>query len=128
MSPSIKGRVSYEQDLKVELKPLVLDDLLHSSNEKLFDELVSRFALNLQFQEFKLKGFVSNRKQSLLLKLGRLYCKVLGWRYILNLHLMNTLYESCSKRQIFVFQSFIYHKIENFFIMKRFDIKRTILI
>ena len=46
MSPSIKGRVSYEQDLKVELKPLVLDDLLHSSNEKLFDELVSRFALN----------------------------------------------------------------------------------
>ena len=37
MSPSIKGRVSYEQDLKIELKPLILDDLLHSSNEKLFD-------------------------------------------------------------------------------------------
>ena len=46
MAPSIKGRVSYESDfLRVETN-LTLDDLLHSKNDNLFDELVNRFALN----------------------------------------------------------------------------------
>jgi serine/threonine-protein kinase HipA len=46
MSPSIKGRVSYESDfLRVETN-LTLDDLLHSKNDNLFDELLDRFALN----------------------------------------------------------------------------------
>ena len=46
MAPSIKGRVSYESDfLRVETN-LTLDDLLHSKNDNLFDELLDRFALN----------------------------------------------------------------------------------
>jgi serine/threonine-protein kinase HipA len=46
MAPSIKGRVSYESDfLRVETN-LTLDDLLHSKNDNLFDDLVDRFALN----------------------------------------------------------------------------------
>ena len=46
MAPSIKGRVSYESDfLRVETN-LTLDDLLHSKNDNLFDELLDKFALN----------------------------------------------------------------------------------
>lgn len=46
MSNSIKGRISYESDIiKIE-NNLTLDDLLHSKNEHLFDELVNKFALN----------------------------------------------------------------------------------
>jgi serine/threonine-protein kinase HipA len=46
MASFIKGRVSYESDfLRVETN-LTLDDLLHSKNDNLFDELLDRFALN----------------------------------------------------------------------------------
>ena len=46
MAPFIKGRVSYESDfLRVETN-LTLDDLLHSKNDNLFDELLDKFALN----------------------------------------------------------------------------------
>lgn len=46
LSASIRGRISYESAfLKVE-ENLSLDDLLHPKSEKLFDELVNKFALN----------------------------------------------------------------------------------
>lgn len=45
MSPSIKSRVTYERDVVVKNENLTLDELLHPKNDKLFDELVSRFAL-----------------------------------------------------------------------------------
>ena len=46
MAPFIKGRVSYESDfLRVETN-LTLDDLLHSKNDNLFDELLDKFAIN----------------------------------------------------------------------------------
>ena len=44
MSPSIVGRVSYSSTSGPESK-LYLDDILHSDNKDLFDELVVRFAL-----------------------------------------------------------------------------------
>lgn len=46
MSNSIKGRVSYESDIIKIKNNLTLDDLLHSKNDNLFDELVNKFALN----------------------------------------------------------------------------------
>ena len=46
MSPSIKGRLSYQTENLEKNKPLVLDDILHSKDDKLFDELIDRFALN----------------------------------------------------------------------------------
>ncbi len=46
MSNSIKGRVSYESNFNEVKNNLTLHDLLHSKNDNLFDELVSRFALS----------------------------------------------------------------------------------
>lgn len=46
MAPSIKGRVTYETDAIKEKSDLTLDEVLHSKNEKLFDELLDRFALS----------------------------------------------------------------------------------
>ena len=46
MAHSIKGRLTYEVENTQEESPLSLDALLHHKSETLFDELVSRFALN----------------------------------------------------------------------------------
>lgn len=46
MSPSIKGRLSYHSNKNHHQDALSIDDLLHPKSEKLFDELVHRFALN----------------------------------------------------------------------------------
>jgi len=46
MSSSIKGRISYKSNLKKIDNNLSLNELIHSKNEKLFDELVEKFALN----------------------------------------------------------------------------------
>ena len=46
MSSSIKGRTTYKSKQNNIKDTLYLDDLLHPKNDKLFDELVSRFALN----------------------------------------------------------------------------------
>lgn len=45
MAPSIKGRISYEASQNIQTDDLTLEDLLHPKKEKLFDELVARFAL-----------------------------------------------------------------------------------
>lgn len=45
ISSNIKGRVSYQNE-KNKDQTLTLDELLSSKNENLFDELVSKFALN----------------------------------------------------------------------------------
>lgn len=46
MSNKIKGRLSYESEfLKID-DDLTLEDLIHPKSDKLFDELVDRFALN----------------------------------------------------------------------------------
>ncbi|MDO8843295.1 HipA N-terminal domain-containing protein [Methylicorpusculum sp.] len=45
LSPSIRGRVHYLADSSVLTTPLHLEELLHSQQDGLFDELVSRFAL-----------------------------------------------------------------------------------
>lgn len=121
MSPSIKGRVSYEQDLKVELKPLVLDDLLHSSNEKLFDELVSRFALNSPISGVQPKVLAQIENKATL-KLEDYIVKSLGEDYpelALNEYLCMRVVQ---KANICV-PEFYLSQDRKLFIMKRFDIK-----
>ena len=121
MSPSIKGRVSYEQDLKVELKPLVLDDLLHSSNEKLFDELVSRFALNSPISGVQPKVLAQIENKATL-KLEDYIVKSWGEEYpelALNEYLCMRVVQ---KANICV-SEFYLSQDRKLFIMKRFDIK-----
>ncbi|AXX95320.1 type II toxin-antitoxin system HipA family toxin [Arcobacter ellisii] len=121
MSPSIKGRVSYEQDLKVELKPLVLDDLLHSSNEKLFDELVSRFALNSPISGVQPKVLAQIENKATL-KLEDYIVKSWGEDYpelALNEYLCMRVVQ---KANICV-PEFYLSQDRKLFIMKRFDIK-----
>lgn len=121
MSPSIKGRVSYEQDLKVELKPLLLDDLLHSSNEKLFDELVSRFALNSPISGIQPKVLAQIENKATL-KLEDYIVKSWGEEYpelALNEYLCMRVVQ---KANIWV-PEFYLSQDRKLFIMKRFDIK-----
>jgi serine/threonine-protein kinase HipA len=121
MSPSIKGRVSYEQDLKVELKPLVLDDLLHSSNEKLFDELVSRFALNSPISGVQPKVLAQIENKATL-KLEDYIVKSWGEEYpelALNEYLCMRVVQ---KANVCV-PDFYLSEDRKLFIMKRFDIK-----
>lgn len=121
MSPSIKGRVSYEQDLKIELKPLVLDDLLHSSNEKLFDELVSRFALNSPISGVQPKVLAQIENKATL-KLEDYIVKSWGEEYpelALNEYLCMRVVQ---KANVSV-PEFYLSQDRKLFIMKRFDIK-----
>ena len=121
MSPSIKGRVSYEQDLKIELKPLILDDLLHSSNEKLFDELVSRFALNSPISGVQPK-ILAQIENKATLKLEDYIVKSWGEDYpelALNEYLCMRVVQ---KANIYV-PEFYLSQDRKLFIMKRFDIK-----
>ena len=121
MSPSIKGRVSYEQDLKIELKPLILDDLLHSSNEKLFDELVSRFALNSPISGVQPKVLAQIENKATL-KLEDYIVKSWGEDYpelALNEYLCMRVVQ---KANIYV-PEFYLSQDRKLFIMKRFDIK-----
>lgn len=46
MSGSIKGRIEYETEQNQYKNKFTLEDILHSKDEKLFEELISRFALN----------------------------------------------------------------------------------
>jgi serine/threonine-protein kinase HipA len=121
MSPSIKGRVSYEQDLKIELKPLILDDLLHSSNEKLFDELVSRFALNSPISGVQPKVLAQIENKATL-KLEDYIVKSWGEEYpelALNEYLCMRVVQ---KANVCV-PEFYLSQDRKLFIMKRFDIK-----
>lgn len=121
MSPSIKGRVSYKEDLKVELKPLVLDDLLHSSNEKLFDELVSRFALNSPISGVQPKVLAQIENKATL-KLEDYIVKSWGEDYpelALNEYLCMRVVQ---KANICV-PAFYLSQDRKLFIMKKFDIK-----
>lgn len=121
MSPSIKGRVSYDQDLKIELKPLLLDDLLHSSNEKLFDELVSRFALNSPISGVQPKVLAQIENKATL-KLEDYIVKSWGEEYP-ELALNEYLCMRVVQKSNVCVPEFYLSQDRKLFIMKRFDIK-----
>lgn len=121
MSSSIKGRVSYEQNLNIELKPLILDDLLHSSNEKLFDELVSRFALNSPISGVQPKVLAQIENKATL-KLEDYIVKSWGEEY-LELALNEYLCMRVVQKANICVPEFYLSQDRKLFIMKRFDIK-----
>ena len=121
MSPSIKGRVSYETTNKDDNKPLILDDILHSSNEKLFDELVDRFALNSPISGVQPK-VLATIKNKATLKLEEYIVKSWGDEYP-QLALNEYICMSIVKKANISVPEFYISDDKKLFIMKRFDIK-----
>jgi len=121
MSPSIKGRISYEKNTKNENRPLVLDDILHTKNEKLFDELVDRFALNSPISGVQPKVLAQIQDKATL-KLEQYIIKSWGEEYpqlALNEYVCMTIV----KKANIPVPEFYISDDQKLFIMKRFDIK-----
>ena len=119
MASSIKGRISYENSQDITADDLTLDDLLHPKKEKLFDELVSRFALRsaLSGVQPKVLATVQNKAT---LKMDDYIVKSWGEEYpqlALNEYYCMRIVQ---KANIEVPEFFI-SEDEKLFIMKRFD-------
>ena len=119
MSPSIKSRVTYERDVVVKNENLTLDELLHPKNDKLFDELVSRFALTsaLSGVQPKVLAKVENKAT---LKLEDYIVKSWGEEY-LELALNEYYCMKVVQNANIPVPEFFISDDEKLFIMKRFD-------
>jgi serine/threonine-protein kinase HipA len=121
MAPSINGRVTYESPRQIRQYDLSLENLIHPKSEKLFDELVERFALNspLSGVQPKVLARVENKAT---LKLEQYIVKSWGEEY-----------KELAINEYFCMQVLKYAKIptpefylsddDKLFIMKRFDIE-----
>ena len=121
MAHSINGRVTYESQQHLPQYHLSLENLIHPKSEKLFDELVERFALNspLSGVQPKVLARVQNKAT---LKLEQYIVKSWGEEY-----------KELATNEYFCMQALKYAKIptpefylsddDKLFIMKRFDIK-----
>lgn len=121
MSPSIKGRISYKTENQSENKPLVLDDILHSKDNKLFEELVDRFALNSPISGVQPKVLVQIQDKATL-KLEQYIIKSWGEEYP-QLALNEYVCMSIVKKANIPVPEFYISDDQKLFIMKRFDIK-----
>ncbi|WP_060826134.1 type II toxin-antitoxin system HipA family toxin [Sulfurospirillum cavolei] len=121
MAHSIKGRLTYEADDTQEETTLSLDALLHPKSETLFDELVSRFALNSPLSGVQPKVLAKVRDK-VTLPLQEYIVKSWGDEYP---HLaLNEFY--CMKVIKYAgieVPEFYLSDDNKLFIMKRFDIK-----
>lgn len=120
MSTSIKGRVTYVTQKEQKKQTLTLDELLHSKNEKLFDELVDKFALTsaLSGVQPKVLAKVENRAT---LKLEDYIVKSWGEEYS-NLALNEYYCMKIVKGVNIPVPEFYLSDDDKLFIMKRFDI------
>jgi len=120
MAPSIKGRITYKSTQKFNNKPLYLDDLLHPTSEKLFDNLVSRFALSsaLSGVQPKVLATVQNKAT---LKLDDYIVKSWGEDYK-ELALNEYYCMKIVKGSNIPVSEFFISDDEKLFIMKRFDV------
>lgn len=121
MAPSIKARVTYDSPLQSQQYDLSLEHLIHPKSEKLFDELVERFALNspLSGVQPKVLARVENKAT---LKLEQYIVKSWGEEY-----------KELAINEYFCMQALKHAKIptpefylsddDKLFIMKRFDIE-----
>jgi len=121
MAHSIKGRLTYEADDTQEEATLSLDALLHPKSETLFDELVSRFALDSPISGVQPKVLVKVRDK-VTLPLQEYIVKSWGDEYP---HLaLNEFYcmkvVKCAGIEV---PNFYLSDDNKLFIMKRFDIK-----
>jgi len=121
MSPSIKGRISYQTTHQKENKPLILDDILHSINDQLFDELVDRFALNSPISGVQPKVLAQIQDKATL-KLEQYIIKSWGDEYP-QLALNEYVCMSIVKKANIPVPEFYISDDQKLFIMKRFDIK-----
>jgi len=121
MSPSIKGRISYETTHQKENKPLILDDILHSINDKLFDELVDKFALNSPISGVQPKVLAQIQDKATL-KLEQYIIKSWGDEYP-QLALNEYVCMSIVKKANIPVPEFYISDDQKLFVMKRFDIK-----
>ena len=120
MSPSIVGRVSYESHKNMSDSLLTLDELLHSKDEKLFDELVERFALSSALSGVQPK-IIARVQNKATLKLDQYIVKSWGEDY--KELSLNEYY--CMKVVQYAgvpTPEFYLSDDEKLFIMKRFDI------
>jgi len=119
MSPSIKGRITYQSNQKKSDERLSLNDILNSKNENLFDELVSKFALNsaLSGVQPKVLAVVENKAT---LKLEQYIVKSWGKEYpelALNEYYCMKIVKDANIRV----PEFFISDDEKLFVMKRFD-------
>ena len=121
MAHSIKGRLTYEAKGLQEESPLSLDTLLHPNSATLFDELVSRFALNSPLSGVQPKVLAKVRDK-VTLPLQEYIVKSWGDEYP---HLaLNEFYcMKIVKRAGIEVPEFYLSDDNKLFIMKRFDIK-----
>ena len=119
LSPSVKGRVHYQQELNT-LPTLALEDLIHPRHPKLFDELVTRFALYspLSGVQPKVLAKIENKAT---LKLEDYIVKAWGEDYP-QLALNEYFCMMAVKFAGIPVSEFYLSNDDQFFIMKRFDI------
>ncbi|MDD3343384.1 MAG: type II toxin-antitoxin system HipA family toxin [Sulfurospirillaceae bacterium] len=123
MAHSIKGRLMYEAETTKEETTLSLETLLHPKSETLFDELVSRFALNSPLSGVQPKVLAKVRDK-VTLPLQEYIVKSWGAEYP---HLaLNEFYcMSIVKHAGIEVPEFYLSDDNKLFIMKRFDIKEN---
>ncbi|RXJ78317.1 type II toxin-antitoxin system HipA family toxin [Arcobacter sp. F2176] len=119
MSNSIKGRLSYESNFIKADDSLSLDDLLHTKKDNLFDELVTKFALNsaLSGVQPKVLAVIENKAT---LKVDDYIVKSWGADYK-ELALNEYYCMEIVRRSNIEVPEFYISDDEKLFIMKRFD-------
>jgi serine/threonine-protein kinase HipA len=120
MSPSIKGRLSYGVGTSTNDDALYLEDLLHPKSKKLFDELVSRFALSSALSGVQPKVLATIRNKATL-KLDAYIVKSWGEDYK-ELALNEYYCMQIVRGADIPVPEFFISDDEKLFIMKRFDI------
>ena len=119
MTPSIKGRLSYQTKQNSKTSPLALDDLLYPQNENLFEELVHRFALSSALSGVQPKVLVSTTNKATL-KIDDYIVKSWGEDYK-ELALNEYYCMRVVKNANIKVSEFFVSSDERLFIMKRFD-------
>jgi len=120
MASSIKGRVTFRAERETERDYFTLDNLLHSKDENLFEELVSRFALRSSLSGVQPKVLAEIQDRATL-KLEGYIVKSWGEEYpqlALNEYYCMRVVEDAKVKV----PEFYISDDEKLFIMKRFDI------
>ncbi|WP_024954349.1 type II toxin-antitoxin system HipA family toxin [Sulfurospirillum arcachonense] len=121
MASSINGRVNYASDANAQEKTLSLENLLHPESEHLFDELVSKFALNSALSGVQPK-VLAKVKDKVTIPLQEYIVKSWGEEYP---HLALNEYYCMSVVKLAGIEvpEFFISDDNQLFIMKRFDVK-----
>jgi len=120
MSENINGRITYQNKLNSNKNTLSLDDLLNPSDDKLFEELVSKFALNSSLSGVQPKVLASIQDKATL-KYDDYIVKSWGEDYP-QLALNEYYCMNIAKYAFIDVPEYYLSSDDKLFIMKRFDI------